>query len=110
MARSIKREISSSGKLTTSHQKLVRQRKLRLAAVAMAVSTLPQLAHADQTWAGTNTTAWNTNTNWSNLTLPSGTQAIINTNTGNIATITVDGAFIPTNIIVGSLTATNGRV
>lgn len=69
---------------------------------------------ADNIWTNTGTTDWNTPANWSLGRVPTkatfNDEAVINTNTGSIATISSDLAAGPSGIIVGQGPGTNGRL
>lgn len=60
------------------------------------------------TWENTGTSDWNTATNWNPDGVPSGQAAIINTNTGSIATISANPTSTPGDVIVGDASGTNG--
>ncbi|RYD37127.1 MAG: hypothetical protein EOP85_17835, partial [Verrucomicrobiaceae bacterium] len=68
-------------------------------------ATLPGLKAADNIWTGTLSTDWNAPENWSLGRVPAKTtfndEAVINTNTGSVATISADLAAGPAGIIVG---------
>lgn len=76
-------------------------------------ATLP-LQAADDIWTNTGTSDWNTPGNWSLGRVPTkatfNDEAVINTNTGSIATISADLAAGPSGIIVGNGPSTNGRL
>ncbi len=65
-------------------------------------------------WLSTGTTDWNTASNWNTNRVPIKTgfndAAIINTNSGSIATISASISATPTDIIVGNGGGSNGRV
>jgi autotransporter-associated beta strand protein len=100
----------------TSHALNRRLRARRGASAAFALSIAAAgfsplgspSARADSTWTGTTNTEWNTTSNWS--VNPSGQNVLINTDTGNIATITADSAFTPVDIFVGVGSGTSGRL
>ena len=62
-------------------------------------------ALADQTWDGDVSLDWNNAANWTNDTFPTGTNAFVNSTGPNVATISGNSAFTPTDIIVGNGTA-----
>ncbi|MCF7673768.1 MAG: autotransporter-associated beta strand repeat-containing protein [Akkermansiaceae bacterium] len=75
----------------------------------------PTSQAADNLWTGTTSTEWNDATNWSLGRVPEKTgfvdNAVININTGNIATIATSNlAKTPQDILVGLGAATNGRL
>lgn len=90
------------------------RREIGYAAIAlsMAVASLSPLGssqvRADATWVGTTSKDWNDTTNWS--ANPAGQNVLINTNTGNIATVTATSVFTPVDILVGVGAGTTGRV
>lgn len=61
-------------------------------------------------WLSTGTTDWNTASNWNPAGVPNGAAAVINTNSGSIATITANPSSNPADVIVGSASGTNGRL
>jgi fibronectin-binding autotransporter adhesin len=76
--------------------------------------TLPTVQAADNSWINSGTSDWNTGSNWTLGRVPEkavfGDEAIINTSTGSIATISADTSVVPSGIIVGSGGASNGRL
>ncbi|WP_338285532.1 autotransporter-associated beta strand repeat-containing protein [Luteolibacter sp. LG18] len=84
--------------------------RIFLSAIAFAGISTQHAGAAAQTWVGDTSTDWNDPLNWTTDAFPSAGNAVINTNTGNIATITADSAFTPVDIVLGSVTGTNGRV
>lgn len=60
-------------------------------------------------WDGSDSTDWNTAGNWDTNSVPNGQNAVINLNTGNIATISAN-VTNPQDLIVGNGSGTNGRV
>lgn len=83
-------------------------------AVICIGATTPDLHAADNIWSNAGTTDWNTATNWSLGRVPVkvgfSDEAVINSNTGSIATISADLSVIPAGIIVGHGGSTNGRL
>lgn len=74
----------------------------------------PTLQAAENIWIETGTTDWNTATNWSLGRVPVKTgfsdEAVINTSSGSITTISADLSTTPAGIIVGNGPSTNGRL
>lgn len=68
------------------------------AVICIGASTLTVQA-AD--WLNTGTTDWNTASNWNPAGVPNGAAAVVNTNTGSIATITATPSN-PADVIVGT--------
>lgn len=77
------------------------------AVVLIGASTLHLQA---ATWLNSGTTDWNTASNWNPSGVPTGQNAVINSDTGNIATITVNPSGTPNDVIVGDGGGTNGLV
>jgi len=59
-------------------------------------------------WDGSTSTDWNDDTNWAGDAGTGGSNAIINTSTGNLATISANIVATPVDIIVGGGAGTNG--
>lgn len=76
-------------------------------ALVLIGASSPQLQAA--TWLSNGTTDWNTASNWDTNSVPNGQNAIVNTNTGSIATITGNPPN-PNDVIVGNGGGTNGLV
>ncbi|MEY4245307.1 MAG: hypothetical protein RLZZ245_2892 [Verrucomicrobiota bacterium] len=53
-------------------------------------------------WTGETSSDWNTATNWSDSSVPTGQNAIVNNTSGNIATISADLSVSPNDIIIRS--------
>ncbi|MGA0845068.1 MAG: beta strand repeat-containing protein [Luteolibacter sp.] len=68
-----------------------------------------QYLHA-ATWDGSESTDWNTAGNWDSNSVPNGQNAVINTNTGNVATISVNPSATANDVIVGDGGGSNGLV
>ncbi|MCB1130959.1 MAG: autotransporter-associated beta strand repeat-containing protein, partial [Verrucomicrobiae bacterium] len=77
-------------------------------ALAGAAFLGASFALADESWDGDVGTDWNTAANWTNDSFPTGAWAILNTTGPNIATITTNSVFTPSDIQVGM--STNGRL
>jgi len=77
---------------------------------SIAGFSLLGLSGASAQWNGSVSTDWNTAENWTPAGVPAGINAIINTASGNIATISADVAAVPVDIIVGNGIGTTGRV
>ncbi len=96
----------------SAHRKSIRRRLAVTMLLGLAVAEFSPMATrtvlADATWTGANSTDWNTAGNWS--VAPGGQNLIVNTNTGNIATITANATFTPVDITVGGGATGNGRV
>lgn len=73
--------------------------------------TLISLSAASAQWnnAGPDSD-WNNPDNWTPVGVPTGINAVVNTNSGNIATISSDVAAIPVDIIAGSGVGNTGRI
>lgn len=103
----------SRGRRTTR-----KRQQVLAAAVALAVSA-PALA-VENVWTGAEDSNWNNPNNWSLGRVPTNANgqpepdnfddAVVNTSTGNIATITENLAAIPRDIIVGAGAGSNGLV
>jgi hypothetical protein len=78
-----------------------------LAVICIGAATL-NLDAAD--WINSGTTDWNTGSNWTGGAVPVGQAAVINTNSGSIATITANPVGNPADVIVGNASGTNGRL
>jgi len=83
--------------------------KLLSAVFLLGLAGLPQLSQAQSTWNGSSSSDWNTAANWS-AGVPSGVNAIIISNSPNIATIAANIAATPTDIQVGTGLGTTGQV
>ncbi len=81
----------------------------RLVAASLLLAGLTASSHAQSTWNGSTSTDWNTAANWT-AGVPSGGNAIITSNSPNIATITATISAIPTDILVGTGLGTTGQV
>jgi len=68
---------------------------------ALVASLGISAAHAAD-WTGTTSTDWNTGSNWSGGTVPTGENAIVNNTSGNTATINGNLSVTPNDIIVRS--------
>jgi autotransporter-associated beta strand protein len=83
------------------------------AVICIGASAFP-LHAADNLWSNTGTTEWNTAGNWSLGRVPVkvgfSDEAVINTNTGSIATISSNLSDTPAGIIIGHGPSTNGRL
>ena len=98
---------------------LLKRSRTLTAAVALALSASPALA-VDNVWTGAEDSNWNNPNNWSLGRVPTNANgqpepdnfddAVVNTSTGNVATITETLAAIPRDIIVGTGTGSNGTV
>src|SRR5688572_1675350 len=108
MSRSI---ITAGNTLKSSRRKAVGALVLGMAISPLLVSSAQAQVSSD--WTGATSTDWNDPTNWSNGfpngAFPSGI-ATVNTSTGNIATITADSAFTPSDINIGIGAGNTGRV
>ncbi|HSI32517.1 MAG TPA: autotransporter-associated beta strand repeat-containing protein, partial [Tepidisphaeraceae bacterium] len=67
-------------------------------------------ARADATWVGDTSPDWNTAANWSSDPANPTGNFIINTSTGNIATLDADSAFVPNDLLIGNGGTSNGRL
>jgi autotransporter-associated beta strand protein/T5SS/PEP-CTERM-associated repeat protein len=61
-------------------------------------------------WLNSGSTDWNTASNWNPAGVPNGVAAVINTNTGSIATISVNPTSNPGDLIVGTGGGMTGRL
>src|SRR6187551_2250299 len=79
-----------------------------LSVSVVSLLAISAAAVGQQTWDGQADLNWNNALNWSGDVVPSGVNAFIDTNTGNIATISQTISATPVDIFVGSAPATNG--
>lgn len=68
--------------------------------VAVLMSALSATSHGAD-WTGGTSVDWNLGVNWTGGVVPAGENAVINTTTGNIATISADITGTPVDILVG---------
>ncbi|RYD47540.1 MAG: hypothetical protein EOP85_05270, partial [Verrucomicrobiaceae bacterium] len=76
--------------------------------VTVCFSTAGMTFAAD--WVGTTSTDWNNNANWAGGAGTGGSNAIVNTVTPNIATISANIAATPVDIFVGNEAGNTGRL
>lgn len=81
----------------------------RLVTAGALLAGLASSSQAQSTWNGSTGSDWNTAANWS-AGVPSAGNAIIISNTPNIATITTTISAIPVDILVGTGLGTTGQV
>ena len=90
----------------SSRQSLLRtaasSRLCLASAIAGTTLLIPSFVRADQLWDGEVSSDWNTAANWSANALPNGEWATINTAGPNVATISADSLFTPTDVFVGN--------
>ena len=80
----------------------------KIFALVLSLAGLPSLGLAQSTWNGSTSSDWNNAANWS-AGVPSGVNAIINTNAPNICTISATPSATPVDIIIGG-SGTTGRL
>lgn len=83
---------------TSKHH--LRTKHLATTCLLLGLAALPFASHAQSTWIGGTDPDWNTAANWS-AGVPSGVNAIVNTNAPNIATITNTISATPVDVFVG---------
>ncbi len=86
-----------------SKRLMITRRTLTACGAGTVILSLATAQAADVSWVGDTSTDWNTGTNWSTDLLPTAVDnVLVNTSTGNIATLSANSAFTPVDIKVGT--------